>query len=443
MKRSFTLLIASFIMVSLMGQSTVITNRLEGNRNHAFKVLKQITNNNKNLANPVFSPNELKQAMDSSIYEEYHQFDDGWRNDRKEEYYWDDSGRETMRIMSMWYIGNVWMPVEKSEYSYGASGKLSLISTQQSEDGLEWIDSQKTEFSYDGSTGTTAIMSYWNPELNQWNAFWKYVYIFDNDGKISEITNYYNEETSTNWLNGEKYEYFYDSYYRMIQELWLTWDNGDWSNEYRVDYSYEVNGNLSSEIWDYWNMNTLEWLSESKAEFVYDNQGNILEYITSWWEYDIQDWLADTKITCSYNNAYTYDNLILPSNYYGYFNSLEEALFNHMLLTAEVFEAYDGNWDEDTRTTYYYSENNASDVELNNADDFLVYPNPASDYFIIELNNISESVLVEVYDSHGRLVVSQEIIENQPISVSDLNKGIYVYKFVYNDNSFRGKILVQ
>jgi len=114
-----------------------------------------------------------------------------------------------------------------------------------------------------------------------------------------------------------------------------------------------------------------------------------------------------------------------------------------MLLTEEVFEAYDDNWDEDTRTTYYYSESNSSGVELNNVDGFLIYPNPATDYFTIDLKNGSETVLVEIYDTHGRMVSSQEIIDNQPILVSDFDRGIYVYKFVHKGNMFSGKIVVQ
>ena len=447
MKRSFTLLIASFIVASLMGQSAIKNNRLEGNRNQVFKVLKQITRNNENLANPFSSPNDLKQAMDSTIYEEFHEFDDGWRNDNKDEYYWDESGKETMNTQSGWNVEeNIWVTYEKSDYSYDGGGRILIINTKQlHEETFEWIDWQKTEFTYDRSLGITAIMSFWHPDLNQWVIFWKYEYIFDNDGNISEIVNYYNEEVPTNWLNGEKYEYFYDGNGKMIQELWLTWDSdaGDWSNEYKIDYSYEGNGNLISENWDYWNTITLEWISESKAEFAYDNQGNISEYIESWWEYDIQDWLVEEKVTYTYNNTFTYDDLILPSNYYGYFYSFEAVLFNHMLLTEEVFEAYDENWDEDTRTTYYYSENNSSGVEINIDNDLLIYPNPATDYFTIDLKNGSETVLVEIYDTYGRMVSSKEIIENQTISVSDFVRGIYVYKFVYNGNLFSGKILVQ
>jgi len=73
----------------------------------------------------------------------------------------------------------------------------------------------------------------------------------------------------------------------------------------------------------------------------------------------------------------------------------------------------------------------------------LVYPNPASDYFIIDLNPITETVLVDIYDTHGRIVASQEISGNQRISISDLDNGVYVYKFRYNSNLFSGKILIQ
>lgn len=448
MKRIFILFFAILITVSLVGQSVLKNHRNEGQRDETIKILKQITKNNANLSNPFFSPNDSKQAMDSLIYEEYYEFDEGWSKSEKEEYIWDESGKVILKTHSGWRSDyNQWYSYQKTNHYYDGGGRLLNMNMQYRDliINIDWIDWEKTALTYQGDLGVSAVMSFWQPEFSQWVIPYRYEYVFDNDGKILEITYYYNEEVPENWLNGEKYEYFYDGDGKMVQELWSIWDinNGNWWNVYKVDYSYEGNGNLIKELWNHWNYNTLVWENESKYVFIYDDHGNIAEYTESWWEFDIEDWLVEEKVTFSYNNDYTYSDLILPASSIGYFSFLNVLLFNHMLLTEEVFEAWGETLDEDTRTTYYYSENNASGVELNNVDGFLIYPNPASDYFSIELNNISESVLVEIFDNYGRMVSSQEIIENQPISVSDLDRGIYFYKFVYNGNLSSGKIVVQ
>ena len=446
MKRTFTLLIASLIAISLMGQSAINKHRTEGQRAETFNILKQIIKSNADLANPFYSPNDSKQALDSLINEEFHEFDEGWRNDYKEEYTWDESGKETLMIFSGWMVEeNYWFSYQKTDYSYDGDGRLSIMTTQQQGAVREWVDAYKMEFTYNGSSAITAIMSMWQQELNQWFIIWKYEYVFDGEGKLLEIVIYYNEETPVNWLNGEKYEYSYNGDGRISQELWSLWDmeNSVWENEYKIDYSYEGNGNLISEIWYYWNVNSLVWENESKAEFTYDANGNISENIESWWYFDVEDWLVEEKVLYTYNNTFTYSDLLLPGNYSGYYFAFDAILFNHMLLTEEVFEAWDESWDEDTRTNYFYSENNSSSVNENGDSHFVVYPNPATDFFSLDLNSGSETVLVEVFDTRGRRVLSEEIVENQPIFVSHLNKGVYVYKFVFNEKAYSGKLLVQ
>jgi len=447
MKRTFTLLIVSFIAISLMGQSAIEKKRTEGQRAKTFNILKQIIKSNADLANPFYSPNDSKQAMDSLIYEEFHEFDGGWKNDEKEEYTWDANGKEILMMRSGWMVEQVqWFNYQKTEYSYNIDGKLSVVSTQMRDTPeMEWRNEIKTEFTYQGAEGIIVIMKMWNPELSQWVEYWKFEYVFNSNGKLVEIINYYNVEDPANWLNAEKYEYFYDGDGRMVQELWLLWDTDAnvWENEYKVDYSYEGNGNLINEFWSQWNITTLEWENESKADFTYDEHGNISEYIESWWEFSLEDWLVEEKVLYTYNNTFTYSDLLLPGNYSGYYYTLSAILFNHMLLTEEVFEAWDESWDEDTRTNYFYSENNSSAVELNDDGAFLAYPNPATDFFTLDLNIGSDVVLVEVFDTRGKRVLSEEIVENQPISVSHLDKGVYVYKFVFNDKAYSGKLLVQ
>jgi Secretion system C-terminal sorting domain len=60
-------------------------------------------------------------------------------------------------------------------------------------------------------------------------------------------------------------------------------------------------------------------------------------------------------------------------------------------------------------------------INENNPDNnFKIYPNPASDYFTIEMENELKSV--EIYSIHGQKVLTSN---SKSINVSDLSKGIY------------------
>lgn len=82
--------------------------------------------------------------------------------------------------------------------------------------------------------------------------------------------------------------------------------------------------------------------------------------------------------------------------------------------------------------------------------DFNVYPNPASDNFIVELynHNNAEIVSFEIYNILGKLVSEKELkIEKGSnsieIDVSDLDSGTYILKFIICREIIHKKIIVQ
>lgn len=77
------------------------------------------------------------------------------------------------------------------------------------------------------------------------------------------------------------------------------------------------------------------------------------------------------------------------------------------------------------------SGNNASGIQKKsyNSDDITLYPNPASQDVCIKFNNklfASGLLLLNIYDSTGKLVVKENIYENESLN-TDLINGIYFY----------------
>ncbi|MBC8048510.1 MAG: T9SS type A sorting domain-containing protein [Fimbriimonadaceae bacterium] len=75
-----------------------------------------------------------------------------------------------------------------------------------------------------------------------------------------------------------------------------------------------------------------------------------------------------------------------------------------------------------------------------------LFPNPADQFFIVELDNLSRSEMVlEMYDLHGKRVISplenQIINENSVyVNISDLPAGIFVVKLIVGEDVYVGRV---
>ena len=72
---------------------------------------------------------------------------------------------------------------------------------------------------------------------------------------------------------------------------------------------------------------------------------------------------------------------------------------------------------------------------------FSLYPNPVSDEFTVQINNLqltgnNQQIKIEMYDVLGKIVL-QSLIQNQTstINISHLNKGIYFVKLIEGNNN--------
>ena len=92
---------------------------------------------------------------------------------------------------------------------------------------------------------------------------------------------------------------------------------------------------------------------------------------------------------------------------------------------------------------YYYSELNPTAVPGISERKISVYPNPANDYVVFDLPNIYESATVELFDIQGKKVLEQKLPENRQISVSNLHKGLYMYKLNNKGVIYTGKLIIE
>lgn len=79
----------------------------------------------------------------------------------------------------------------------------------------------------------------------------------------------------------------------------------------------------------------------------------------------------------------------------------------------------------------------AVDDTQNKAKDYVVYPNPASDF--VSFNNAEKIQKVEVYDMSGKLVIVSDKADK--IAISKLEKGTYIVKLKTNNETINSKFI--
>ena len=77
-----------------------------------------------------------------------------------------------------------------------------------------------------------------------------------------------------------------------------------------------------------------------------------------------------------------------------------------------------------------------------------IYPNPTSNYIIIEIDNkIDRNYTLQVLNISGQVVYAEEIKNNEMIKknidLSEYSKGVYFIRVISDSSSYQEKILLQ
>lgn len=100
---------------------------------------------------------------------------------------------------------------------------------------------------------------------------------------------------------------------------------------------------------------------------------------------------------------------------------------------ADMFAAAEGG-------SFPQDPNFTTVKDINNTN-VTIYPNPASDYIIVnsDYNNFN----VEISDITGRTIISQNVDNNSTINVSSLNAGVYNVTIISNNTISSHKIIIK
>jgi hypothetical protein len=179
------------------------------------------------------------------------------------------------------------------------------------------------------------------------------------------------------WANSELTTYTYDANYYRIGGLYQTWNGSAWILAGQGIYNYDSHYNLSSELIQSWNGSS--WLNYLKESINYD------------------------------------------ANNFPKSEAMEE--WNS---TAAYIEYGDSMY------AYFHIVMGINDI-AGKAPNIAFYPNPATNYIIIES---PQTATLEILNVQGQAILQQQIQQGKTdINLSSLAKGVYILRLCRNDRT--------
>ena len=269
---------------------------------------------------------------------------------------------------------------------------------------MQLVNEELDEYTYDANNNMTSeIYSLWDTGINAW--------IFD-----------------------DKYEYTYDANNNLTSYIYSEWDTGinAWIFNYKDEYTYDANNNMTSEIYSWWYTGINDWIFAYKDEYTYDANNNLTSYINSWWDTGINDWIFNYKYEYTFNLAVNVSEIIAPEWYNNY---LYPPFYNELL--TEIYYSWDGtDFTINSKGTFYYSDIVGINEVIDNSI-FIIYPNPANDYIMINAGSTNTNE-IQIFNVYGQCVMSvdtQNNISEYRVDISNLPAGMYFIRIANDKNN--------
>lgn len=164
------------------------------------------------------------------------------------------------------------------------------------------------------------------------------------------------------------------------------------------------------------------------------------------------DYVDDTPPTANegielegcYNNDFSCGVATNGSNFMDYNHRCKKMFTQGQVERMEAalhFPSRASIWSEANLVVTGCGNINTSNTEIDASLDFSIYPNPVSDYMIIETKELDAQF--SIFDSNGNLIKAYLLEDNLlKIDVSNLSNGIYFYSILSKEKISTGKVVV-
>lgn len=335
--------------------------------------------------------------------------DNEWRNSYKRHYTYNENGKILLVVQSNWNSEQAaYTPGTRTEYNYDTNGNLiEVLSKTWSNETSEWMLNQKQESTFNANGKITIFIQSSYSQSNQiWTPTRKVEYTYNSNGDILQYMEFDWSTTDNDFINKMKYAYTYPPSQREMQRANWT-DNSYWLNVKKIVDTYDNLDNMILNETYNWNQTNNNWIPEFKYDFIYDLNLSINDLILPFW------------IQTSSLFRYKY----LKTNYY-------------------MFNEENNDWTLFSADENYYSEQSTTAINNLNPEFAAVYPNPASGEIRV-ITADSPNALLQLINIQGRIVLSQNVTNNETISLEGINNGLYIYRLILDGKATTGKLVVQ
>jgi len=193
----------------------------------------------------------------------------------------------------------------------------------------------------------------------------QFLYIYDN--VTNKLTEYIDQDwDGTDWLNDDRYVYYYDTNNYLIQFEYYEWKNNKWKQIGEGNFSdYDANGNYGEESYSELKNDRFEY--QDKFVYSYDSNNNITEKYSfvyndpDWVSFDLQQFTYDGNCQTSITSSSWDGSQFLPADKLEF--QYDSGCFAPMLF-ADFWWLYDGSptswtysvWDGNNWIPGYHGE---------------------------------------------------------------------------------------
>ncbi len=349
-----------------------------------------------------------------------------WNNTSKQfssenclRYTYDDNGNITSKTFLL-PSGSTWIAQTKEETIYNDAGNIEwYASYQYDEENLQWMNIDKIKYEYNTDLKLSLKIYYtWDEENDKWIDYQKYDYTYDTDNNQYSAIHLSWDTSSSQYINLYKYEYYLNNDGYTTSYIYYDYDgtSSEWVRDRKREYEYDTYGNVSSDAIFYWSTNLNQWIGTSKYTYEWDEFGNnTLKAIYTWYDTDI--WVEKNYKETTYNE----------------YNNPDQSI-------TYKWDSDTEDWINSKMITYYYPKELYTSAYQLHTNTVSLYPNPTTSNLTVTFTEATTATL-ELYNLQGAKVLSKQVNSNAPISLDDLEQGIYLYKLNINGQLQTGKVI--
>lgn len=237
-----------------------------------------------------------------------------------------------------------------------------------------------------------------------WENSFRKVNTYDGD-RLANVTEQDWATPEMVWLNDDLYVYTYNADGTVNYLTISNWDGDSWDDSYRLVYSYNADGSIDQILEQDYDSG---WEDELLHTNTYDGSGFCTSRLVEEWDGTVWENLA----------RFDFEEFAMgyPEN-------------------SEVF-SWDGSvWEPEYKVEFQYEEydNGLTSIEPDLAAEWEVYPVPADDYLVVDLQG-SGYTFIELTDLQGRILYRQaiDLANGGPTQLSlkelDLSSDVYLLK---------------